>query len=164
MQSFTAWLSQTPLSLLVQTQAWIIPTVQSIHILAIAVVLSCVLVIDLRLAKIVSRAEPIGVVMRRYAPWLWAALVVLLLSGSVLIVGEPARELLNWVFYLKMALLTAVVVITLMFERPLRRDEAFWDTAQRGQLAKVLAWASLCFWIAIVFCGRWIAYAWNPQA
>jgi uncharacterized membrane protein len=163
-QSFCAWLSTTPLSLVIQTYSWIVPTVQSVHILAIAVVLSCVLVIDLRLARLVSRTEPLDAVMRRYIPWLWIALSVLLASGTVLVIGEPARELLNWVFYLKMGLLLCVVVITLVFERPLLKDGEFWDLPSRGRAAKALAWLSLAVWVAIVFCGRWIAYAYSPSA
>ena len=45
---FAEWLSQTSLSLAIQTHEWMIPTVQSIHIVAIGVVLASVFMIDLR--------------------------------------------------------------------------------------------------------------------
>ena len=49
-QQFAEWLSQTSLSMLIQTHnAWVIPTIQSIHIIAIGVVLTSVLMIDLRI-------------------------------------------------------------------------------------------------------------------
>ena len=48
-QQFAEWLSQSSLSVLIQTHyAWVIPTIQSIHIVGIGVVLASVLAIDLR--------------------------------------------------------------------------------------------------------------------
>ena len=42
-QQFAEWLSQTSLSILIQTHnAWVIPTIQSIHTIAIGVVLTSV--------------------------------------------------------------------------------------------------------------------------
>lgn len=163
MQSFTAWLAATPASVSIQSHGWIIPTVQSVHILAIAVVLSCVLMINLRLARLAGRGATIVGVMGRFMPWLWAGLATLLASGSVLIIGEPARELLNSIFYLKMVLLAAVVAITLVLERPVRGDDQFWEDSQRLVLGRALALIALALWVCIVFCGRWIAYAWNPS-
>ena len=45
-----------------------------------------------------------GADMARFGPWLTAALVVLLATGIVMIIGEPARELLTLSFWLKMIL------------------------------------------------------------
>jgi hypothetical protein len=42
---FCAWLEQTPLSQAIQTTNWIVPTVQSVHILAIAVIATSALMI-----------------------------------------------------------------------------------------------------------------------
>ena len=43
------WLEQTSLSQAIQLTNWVVPTVQTIHILAICVVASSALMIDLRL-------------------------------------------------------------------------------------------------------------------
>src|SRR5947207_13534052 len=43
------WIDETTLSQSIQVAAWVVPTVQTIHILAIAVVASSALMIDLRL-------------------------------------------------------------------------------------------------------------------
>ena len=42
MHQFADWLSQTPVTLAIQTREWIIPTIQSVHIVAIAVVMGSV--------------------------------------------------------------------------------------------------------------------------
>ena len=46
---FCAWIETTPLSQAIQTHSWVVPTVQTIHILGIAAVMAAVLMIDLRL-------------------------------------------------------------------------------------------------------------------
>src|SRR6478609_9517183 len=54
---FSDWLATTPLSMTFQTVAWIIPAVQSVHIIAIAIVMSSVVMVDLRLLGLII-AEP----------------------------------------------------------------------------------------------------------
>jgi len=158
-QAFTDWLAATPLSLLIQKILWIIPTVQTIHILSIAIVLSSVVMINLRILGFISRTQALIAVERRFQPWVWWTLIVLLLSGSVLIIGEPARALSNPAFILKMSMLATALILMVCFQRGLRRDDRFWEkTPGRRVGARVLAGVSLLLWIGIVFAGRWIAY------
>jgi hypothetical protein len=156
LHDFSTWLSATPPSQIIQINFWIIPTVQSIHILAICVVISSALMINLRLVGIVGRADPVAGFARRYLPWAGTALIVLLLTGMILIVGEPDRTLGNSIFWSKMALVAGGLVLTLVFSIPLRKNPVFWEGAVS---AKLLGAVSLAVWIAVIFCGRWIAYA-----
>lgn len=157
---FAAWLALTPLSVLIQDTSWVIPSVQSVHLLAIAVVMSSALMVILRVLGLVMRDEPIAGVTGRFFPWVWYSLIVLLLSGAILIIGEPGRSLVNSVFQLKMLMLLGVVACTFTLQKPLQHDVAFWDatTATRTS-ARLLAILSLGLWSCIVFAGRWIAYA-----
>ncbi|GHC98400.1 DUF6644 family protein [Novosphingobium pokkalii] len=150
-QTFGDWLYATPISTTFRETTWIIPTVQSLHILAIAVVVGSALVSELRLAGVLATDESPARVVRRYLPWIWSALVVLLASGMLLIVAEPARTLGNTVFWAKMALVLLAFLATLLLRRPLLRDEA-------RPAAKTVAWLLLVVWIAVIFCGRFIAY------
>jgi hypothetical protein len=157
--AFIDWLAATPLSTMIQTVPWVIPTVQTIHILAIAVVMSSVFMLDLRILGIVSRSQPLAAIAQRFLPWMWWTLIVLLLSGSTLIIGEPGRSLKNPAFILKMSMLLTVLILTGAFQRGLGRDAAFWDRTVRRRIgARLLAGFSLVLWIGIVFAGRWIAY------
>lgn len=157
--AFCDWLAATPLSLVIQSVEWVIPAVQSLHILAIAVVMASVVVVDLRLLGMAGGRQTISAMTRRYFPWVWFALAVLLLTGLTLVVGEPHRELLNAVFVAKMALLAVAIVLTAAFQLSVQRRQAAWDasTATRSS-ARLIAVASLVVWVAIVACGRWIAY------
>jgi len=156
---FCDWLAQTPVSNLFQTVGWIIPMVQSVHIVAIAIVMSSVVMVDLRLMGVTGRTQTISGLARRFLPWVWWALAVLLASGAVLIVAEPRRDLLNPVFQAKMALLLVAIAVTALFQLAVSRNMEFWDLSpERRAGAWVTAVSSLLVWTAIVGCGRWIAY------
>jgi uncharacterized membrane protein SirB2 len=156
---FCDWLSSTPISLLFQTVEWIIPMVQSVHILAIAIVMSSVIMVDLRLMGLMGHSQSISGMARRFIPWVWWALVVLLLSGVLLTIAEPRRELLNVVFQTKMVLVIVAIIVTAIFQETVRRNMEFWDlTPGRRAGAWATAVVSLLVWSAIVGCGRWIAY------
>src|ERR1700722_10056129 len=113
---FCNWLASTSVSHVIQTTKWIIPTLQTIHILAIAALFSSAILFDLRLWGVVERDLPLKDIARRFFPVIWFALPVLLTSGAFLIVGEPKRALLNTTFYLKMALLACAILVTLGFQ------------------------------------------------
>jgi hypothetical protein len=156
---FCAWLALTPLSQTIQTVEWIIPAVQTIHILAVAAVMSSVLMVDLKMIGVIARDQPLAAVIARFLPFIWWALPVLLLTGATLIIAEPARALENPIFVLKMTLLLAAVAITLACQLPLRKNTAFWEfPARRRRAATAIALVSLPLWVGIVFAGRWIAY------
>jgi Family of unknown function (DUF6644) len=156
---FCSWLEETPLSQTIQSTGWIVPTVQTVHILSVAAVLSSVLMIDLRLIGALGRDQPLARVSERFRPVIWWALPVLLATGAVMIIGEPARSLANSVFQLKMALLVAAIVVTLSYQVPLGRNPTFWEgSSRRRGAAQLIAVVSLTLWAGIVFAGRWIAY------
>jgi hypothetical protein len=156
---FCAWLEETPLSQTIQGTGWIVPTVQTVHILSIAAVLSSVLMIDLRLMGVLGRDQPLARVSERFRPVIWWTLPVLLATGAVMIIGEPARSLANPVFQLKMALLVAAIIVTLSHQVPLGANPTFWEgSSGRRGAARLVAVLSLALWAGIVFAGRWIAY------
>src|SRR3979411_973039 len=98
LEEFIDWLGATPASLVIQKVFWIIPTVQTVHILAISVVLASMAMFDLRLMGVVGRRHGVVSLWRRFMPWVWGSLLVLAISGSILIVGEPNRALGNITF------------------------------------------------------------------
>ena len=156
---FAEWLTTTSLSQTIQNVSWIIPTVQTIHIVCVAVVISAAFFVDLRILGIFSRSQPLAALSHRFLTWIWYALVLLLISGSLLIVGEPGRSLLNPAFALKMAMLLVVAALTVVLQKPLTVDADFWDASGGRQVtAKAIAIFSIALWSCIVFAGRWIAY------
>jgi len=159
LEAFANWLSQTPASQVVQNVSWIIPSVQSIHIMCISIVMSAVVMVDLRLLGVIGRDQPTAAYTSRFLSWVWPTLALLLLSGSILITGEPGRSLLNPAFQTKMVLLVLAMITTFVLQRPTFKDPAFWELTRGHRMsARVLAVISLVLWVGIVFAGRWIAY------
>lgn len=156
--SFTEWLYNTPVSQTIQSTSWIIPTVQSIHIVSIAALIGSAIVLDLKLAGIIAREDSSVVVFRRYMPWLWWGLGILLATGMVMIVGEPERVMGNWVFWTKMALVVIAFFLTLVMRVPMLREDLATDSRVWSLLVKPLGLLAVAIWILIIFCGRWIAY------
>ena len=155
-QSFCNWLSSTSLSLTIQTVMWIIPAVQTVHILCVAMVMSCMAMLDLRLIGVAGKRQSVSRMVSRFIPWVWGALPVLLATGIILIIGEPSRELLNPYFRAKMLMLAIVIAITFVVQRQNNKDATFWEARrERAALAGVV---SLLLWVGIITAGRWIAY------
>ena len=156
---FCNWLASTSVSHVIQTTKWIIPTLQTIHILAIAALFSSAILFDLRLWGVVERDLPLKDIARRFFPVIWFALPVLLTSGAFLIVGEPKRALLNTTFYLKMALLACAILVTLGLQWSLSAAPDFWDRDRcRKNAGLFAATVSIMAWSGVLIAGRWIAY------
>ena len=157
--ALVGWLAHTGASDVIRKISWIIPTVQTIHILSISIVIASACLLDLRLLQLLRHPVSIAGMARRFIPWIWGALCVLLLTGSILIVGEPGRELLNAMFWIKMSLIVVAVGVTASLQFTLRRNHGFWELSRgRRGLARATAVLSLVLWLSVIVAGRWIAY------
>jgi hypothetical protein len=155
---FAAWLSQTWLSIAIQSHEWIIPTIQSIHIVAIGVALSSVFMIDLRFLGWAGRDQSLIEVTDRFGPWLSGALCVLLGTGIVMVIGEPARELLAFSFWSKMSLIAIGTAVMGTFRIGVRRNQDYWEKSAGRWRIRSLALLTLLLWLGVVILGRLIAY------
>jgi hypothetical protein len=159
LSEFSRWLAATEVSHVIQTATWIIPTLQTIHILSVAAVFSAAILVDLRIWRLLERDQPLPDVARRFLPTIWPVLLILLVTGSLLIVGEPRRSLLNSTFYLKMALLVVAIALTAGLQRTISSSPNFWDRDLTRLIAgRFAATVSILVWCGILFAGRWIAY------
>jgi hypothetical protein len=159
LNAICAWIDQTPLSQAIQVTNWVVPTVQTVHILAIAVVASSAFMIDMRLIGVFWPDRPMKSVASRFLPFVWWHLLILFATGAIMIIGEPARSLKNPAFQLKMMLLVAALVVTGLIQFFQRRYAGFGDLGSGPRaVAVTVAVVSLALWSAIIFAGRWIAY------
>ena len=158
LSEFSKWLATTSLSHTIQSTGWIVPTLQIIHILSVAVVFSSAVLVNLRIFGLFERDEPLREIARRFLPPIWPVLVILLVTGSLQIIGEPRRVLLNPTFYLKMALLLVAILLTAGLQASLTAVPA-WEKDRSWRIAgRALATVSILVWCGILFAGRWIAY------
>jgi hypothetical protein len=160
LNSFAEWLSKTFLSVYIQNhEAWMIPTIQSIHIAGIGIAVGSALMMTLRVVGWAGTDQTLLQSQQRYGPWLTGALCVLLLTGVLMVIGEPVRELVTFSFWLKMALVVVMTVIAIAFQRAVAAHEQAWE----GRIVNLttVKWAALLtflIWGGIIFLGRLIAY------
>jgi len=158
LSDFSKWLAATSLSHTIQTAGWIIPALQTIHILCVAVLFSSAVLVDLRIWRILQRDVPLPEVGRRFLPLIWPVVLILLLTGALLIIAEPRRSLLNSTFYIKMILLAFALILTGLLQWSLSAP-GFWERERGRRIAgRLAATASLLAWGGIIFAGRFIAY------
>ena len=169
MKQFAEWLSTTLPSVFIQEHnAWAIPTIQSIHIVGLAMVMGSVLMIDLRILGWAGMDQTLRQTTSRFGPWLTASLWLLLATGMLMVIGEPVRELVTFSFWLKMALVAIGTLIAAIFQAAVRRHEQQWeDTLVHRSSIKGLAILTFFIWAGIIVLGRLIAYdhvwgAWSP--
>ena len=156
--SFSSWLETTSASQWVQATSWVIPAVQSIHIIALAVILASCAMFHVRLIGLAGQTQSLRSAADRFLPTLWYLLPVSLATGAVLILGEPPRELLSPYFWVKMVLLILLVGVTLLVDQLIPDAPLEKSPVLRRNLLRIIGALSLLLLLAIVFCGRWIAY------
>jgi hypothetical protein len=160
LNDFAVWLSTTLPSVFIQNhQVWMIPVIQSLHIVGIGIAVGSTLMMTLRVLGWAGTDQTVLAVQRRFGPWLTGALGLLLASGGLLIVAEPVRELVTFSFWLKMLLVAVLTVLAAVFQASVRRSEDRWEQGlvRRGsvRLAAVLIFVVLG---CIILLGRLIAY------
>jgi cytochrome bd-type quinol oxidase subunit 2 len=149
---FGDWLANTGPSQAIQASTWAIPTIQCVHILALALVFTLGILLSLRFVGLGLSAEPLAELAARSTRRIWLLLLVLAVTGLLLITAEPGRTITNRVFYLKMIMLAAVIVVTLLLAAIARR------VAKPNALHVALAVLAVLLWTGIIFAGRLIAY------
>jgi hypothetical protein len=154
--SFTDWLSGTWLTATVAGHFWIVPALQTIHILSVAVVLAGVVLINLRILGLVDKRETIEAVLDRFLVPIGIAVAVLAITGALLIAGEPTRALFRVVFWVKMALILVAGSLTWSHRWALSSGGDQVATVATGR--KIVALTTLILWLAVIVAGRWIAY------
>ncbi len=160
MNDFAEWLSSTSPSVFIQThEVWAIPGLQSFHIIGIGIAVGSTLMMMLRLLGWAGMDQTLRQSQRRFGPWLAGALCLLLATGSLLIVGEPVRELVTFSFWLKMILVVFFSVMVFSFQLAVKKHEQYWEHLPAHRKAVGLA-ALLTFLVlgCIILLGRLIAY------
>lgn len=157
--SFADWLSTTGASLFIQTHLWVVPAVQSVHILAIGALFASAVLMHSRLGGLAGRAVPLPRHVLRYLPVMKGALAVLVASGLILVAGEPVRELGTGLFWIKMLLILLAAALTFLIARAVPGGTFPSAPPARRMGLRAANFGALCIWCAIIVAGRWIAYA-----
>jgi hypothetical protein len=153
MVELAAWLASLPVGQALRRLNWLVPWLQIVHILANGIILSAVVMIDMRVWGI-SRSQSSIVMARRFQAWIWAGLVVLTVSGIALTMYGPRRVLTDVTFQVKMAVMGIAIAATIALLLALRPGRAAVQGADGYRLASLLGTLTLALWVAVTLAGR----------
>lgn len=153
------WITETPLSLFMVENFWMVPIAQVFHILAISAAFGATLMLCLRVNERATCGLTVAQAAARYIPWVWWGLLVIAISGTFMLLAEPLRNMVNAVYWIKMGLLLLAILLTLRFHGGIRRQALAGGAGWRASGgARANAWLIVLLWCLIMVCGRWIAY------
>lgn len=150
-----SWLHETYVATLVREHGLVFPVLESLHVLAIALLLGAIAIVDLHLmgARLPVFVSP---PIEELLLLTWVAFTCAVLTGGAMFSADPVIYFNNGPFRIKVLLIVLAAVNALAFHMI-----GYRSMRQRGRpvFASRLAGAvSLTLWVAIVACGRWIGF------
>jgi hypothetical protein len=153
------WLEHTPLATAISESVWLFPIIEGSHILALPVSVGMIVMFDLRLLGLAFRSGPASAMMRDVVRWSKFGFVVMFMTGGLLFMTQASKAYGNVFFRSKMLLLVILGINAALYQFVLYPKMVQWDSAERTPLgARVCGGLSLVGWIAVIVCGRTMAY------
>ena len=132
------------------THAFAYPLLEVLHIVGIAMLLGSLLLLELRVWGL-GGALPLEPLARLALPLTLAGFALAATTGSLMFASQPGDLIANRVFVIKMGLVMLAGLNAASFHARggLRRVD---------RLARAQTLLSVGIWLAVIVCGRWIAY------
>jgi hypothetical protein len=131
------------------------PVAEAVHLLGLSLLGGAVLVVDLRMLGLGLTRQSIAELARHMRPWLIAAVVVMVTTGTLLFLSEAIKCYYNTSFWVKITTLPFAIVFTLVVRQRVALAESF-DTTARSRL---VGGVSLALWLTVAAAGRWIGFS-----
>jgi hypothetical protein len=147
------WIDDSSVSMALRNSRVAVPIVETIHLLAIALAVGTIMVIDLSILGVGIRRQAVPKIARELAPFTWIGLGVALVTGLLLFWSEAAKISCKPVFWVKMGLLAA----TFVFHLTVHRQATILDPLMAPGRARLTAAVSLTLWFAVAFGGKAVA-------
>jgi hypothetical protein len=158
------WLEGSALATWIAGSSWAFPTIESLHVVAITLVVGSIAIADLRLLGLAWRSRPVTGVLHDVLPMTWIAFAVALVCGSLLFISQATKYIDNTSFRIKMLLMLMAGINMLAFELITLRNVSSWDRDVPIPAAGKLAGAvSLACWLGILVFGRQIGWTMYPE-
>lgn len=162
-ESLLQWLERSSLAIFIQQSAWAFPALETVHVIAIALVVGTIVVVDLRLLGLASTSRQVTQLCGETLPMTWAAFVLAVIAGALMFISQAPAYFANYAFRAKFILMALAGINMLIFEFLTYRGVNRWDRGSPIPLAVRLAGAvSIACWVGVVFFGRWIGFTMSP--
>jgi hypothetical protein len=152
--SFFQWSENSWVGHAIKASRWSFAIVETIHIIGIGMLLGAVLVIDLRMLGFGMKRQSVAQLSRELTPWIWGALLVMILTGIPLFLSEAVKLSVSAPFFWKMVLL----LVVLLFHFTVHSKATSRNAEDGAWLGKMAACLSLVSWLGVALAGRAIAF------
>ncbi|MGV3507857.1 MAG: DUF6644 family protein [Sphingobacteriaceae bacterium] len=153
---FLSWLENSILAGEIRNSLWLYPALEIVHIIGIVILVGAAFMFDLRLLGI-SRNLPVVFLAHHLLPWSRRGLWLIIPSGILLFITNAETLGVDPTFWLKMILLIIAALNVLVFHKFIFKNSNL-EVSNKSFLANVSAIISIIVWIAIIACGRLLAY------
>jgi hypothetical protein len=148
---FFDWCGATWLGTTVRDTVWAFPLIETFHLLALAVLLGTVLIVNLRVFGLGRRYyASAGQIARELEPWMLTSVGVLIASGIPMFLSETDKCYESVSFPIKIML----IVIGIVYQITVQRR---WIVRDDGK-AKIAACFSILVWTTVGLAGKGIPY------
>lgn len=156
----SVWLENTAIGVWTRESPsiWAYPTVLTLHTIGLGVLVGANAIIDLRLLGFAPRL-PLPSLSPLYR-FMWAGFAINAITGALLFTANATTKSTQPVFYVKLALIAAALVITGAIRSAVARDRSSpHQPAPPPVLSpRRLAIVSLALWTGAIAAGRLMAY------
>lgn len=154
-----AWLEAKPFATAIAESSWLFPTIEVVHVVALALVVGSIAMLDLRLLGVSRKDHGVLELAAQTLPWTWGAFAVSVVSGFLMFSSAATTYADNVPFRIKLILLVLAGINMLVFHVTAYRTVHHWNHQLPTPIAaRVAGTLSLTFWIGVVFFGRWIGF------
>jgi hypothetical protein len=159
LDQFLHWLEASSPAVAISESSWLFPGIESVHVLAIALVVGSITMLDLRLLGVTLRDRPAAELTAEILPWTWSSFVVAACSGALMFSSNATHYWGTVPFRAKITLLALAGLNMAVFHATTYRSVEVWGRQrQTPRAAKVSGGISLALWIGVVTLGRWIGF------
>jgi hypothetical protein len=141
----------------IQGSTWGFAIIETIHIIALTVLLGTMTIVDLRALGFALSNQALAKVARQVMPSFWTALVIAASTGTALYLSEAVRLSHSKPFFWKMLL----VIIALLLHMTVYPRTINLGRREGSTAVKAVAGASLALWLGVALAGRLIAFLTN---
>jgi hypothetical protein len=132
---------------------WIFPVVQAFHLVAVALFIGAVLMINLRMLGAGFKEQPLAKVARDARPWIIWGFVFIFVTGLPQLMQNASREYYSEYFWMKMEFLAAGLILTAFTLAYMSRQA---NETRTGVGAKLTGLVALGVWAGVVIPARLI--------
>jgi hypothetical protein len=153
-------MSERDSSIALRESIYVVPWIQVVHVISVAMFAGSVFWMDLRLLGVGSMNVPFSRVQRQLFPWQMTGIAVASVSGAALVYASPMTWFANIIFWTKMASMALAGLNALAFHFITSATVTEWDDrSQPPRAAKLAGALGLVLWTNVILCGRLMYYA-----